>query len=84
MANSKEIWKCLKKVRYDSELQAERAGRQWALTRGDAGLRPYQCNHCGKFHLTSKRVEDAPAWEYNKHKAYRKGYKIKKRGSDRS
>ena len=40
---------CLKKARYDSEEEA------WAvIRRADIVLRPYRCELCRKFHLTSR------------------------------
>jgi len=39
---------CLRKMRYASGREAETAARQAHII-----LRPYRCDRCGKFHLTS-------------------------------
>jgi hypothetical protein len=40
---------CARKVRYGSE-----EGAQEAAERADVPLRPYRCDRCGQFHLTSR------------------------------
>ena len=40
---------CTRKVRYGSEEEAVTAAQ-----RADLPLRPYSCDRCGKFHLTSR------------------------------
>jgi hypothetical protein len=40
---------CARKARYPSEAEAIAAARQMGLT-----LRPYSCDRCRRFHLTSR------------------------------
>lgn len=51
---------CNKKVRYRSEAEALEV-----VFRAEATLRPYRCDRCGQFHLTSrtrgKRIPREPA-----------------------
>jgi hypothetical protein len=40
---------CIRKIRFASEDAAQRAARHSGLT-----LRPYRCDRCRQFHLTSR------------------------------
>ena len=40
---------CKKKMRYGSEAEASQAARRAGIV-----LRPYRCDRCGQFHLTSR------------------------------
>lgn len=47
---------CDKKV-FDSEKQAVKAAKQFAEMRGGEKQRPYFCNDCHAYHLTTQPLE---------------------------
>ena len=45
---------CVGKTRYKDQAAAERAVQHVEWDQGTTGLRTYQCEYCGRWHLTSK------------------------------